>query len=421
MRQSGKWAAVAALVVSQLVAVGQTDTRDLQQYRYRDMRGANQYEALDSTHKFEGFQVRLGGAFAIQGQGLNHSTGSTVDTLITLYNDLNLPTANMDIDVDLADGIRMHTRTYLSARHHPEAWVKDGFIQITNLNFIQDGFMKSVMDIATVKVGMMEVNYGDYHFKRSDNARAIYNPFVGNLLMDGFTTEPGVEVYVHPKDFLFMVGVTNGQLNQNVSVTNTPSFLLKAGYDSQINDDLRVRLTASHYRTADGGTNYLYFADRAGSRYYLVMEPQGSSPVSAFRSGRWNPTFINQVAATMVNPFVKYKGFEFFGAYELAQGKLSSEQNLRTYTQLYGEALYRFGADERMYVGARYNSVSGQEPFQTDNISVQRYAVAAGWYMSPNVLMKVEYVNQWYSNFDPTSIYYEGNFNGGVVEAVVSF
>lgn len=41
----------------------------------------------------------------------------------------------------------------------------------------------------------MENNYGDAHFRRSDNAQAIYNPFVGNLIMDAFTTEVGAELY----------------------------------------------------------------------------------------------------------------------------------------------------------------------------------------------------------------------------------
>ena len=40
----------------------------------------------------------------------------------------------------------------------------------------------------------MEINYGDAHFRRSDNGNAIYNPFVGNYIMDAFTTEIGGEV-----------------------------------------------------------------------------------------------------------------------------------------------------------------------------------------------------------------------------------
>lgn len=421
MKISRKIAAVAAILAAQFTMNGQVDDRNLQQLRYKDFRGINQFEALNSPEKFEGFKVRQGGAFAIQMQGLSHSTGTTADTLTSLVNDFNLPTANLDIDVDLADGLRMHTRTYLSSRHHSESWVKGGYVQVTNLNWIKDGFMEDIMDIAAAKIGLMELNYGDYHFRRSDNAQALYNPFVGNLIMDAFTTEAGAEVYLTPGDFIFMAGMSNGQLNQTVAASNTPAYLFKAGWDKQMNDDLRIRLTGSYYGSKNGGTNYLYFGDRAGSRYYLVMEPQGSNPVNQSRSGRWNPNFINEVSTFMVNPFVKYQGLEFFGAFEQAKGKLASEQELRTYTQLYGELVYRFGPNEQVYVGGRYNTVTGQQPFQTANVGIHRYALAAGWFMSPNVLMKVEYVNQWYTDFDATSLFYEGNFKGGLIEAVVSF
>ena len=51
-------------------------------------------------------------------------------------------------------------------------------------------------DRRRVRVGHMEINYGDAHFRRSDNGNAIYNPFVGNYIMDAFTTEIGGEVYL---------------------------------------------------------------------------------------------------------------------------------------------------------------------------------------------------------------------------------
>ncbi len=433
MKTITKISLVVSFLFVSLTAYGQLDTRDIQQYRYRDFRGINQFEALSTDIEYDGFKVRLGGAFAVQMQALSHSNGSTADTLALIGNNFNLPTANLDIDVALADGMRMHMRTYLSARHHPESWVKGGYIQINNLNWIRPGLFENIMDFTTLKMGLMEINYGDYHFRRTDNARAIYNPFVGNLIMDAFNTEAGAELYFNPGDFLFMVGATNGKLNQSVAtdtvVEYTPAFLAKVGYDSQINEDLRVRLTTSLYTSAEGRTNYLYFGDRGGSRYYLVMEPQGSSPVSSYRSGRWNPSFINQVTAIMINPFVKFKGFEFFGAYENASGQITGEVETRTYTQIYGELVYRFGKKEQYYVGGRYNTVSGQltrfvPTLDAEEISISRFAVAAGWYMSPNVMLKAEYVNQDYNDFSATgssSIFHDGNFNGAVIEATISF
>ena len=62
------------------------------------------------------------------------------------------------------------------------------------------------MEIVTVTVGHFEINYGDAHFRRSDNGNAIYNPFVGNYIMDAFTTEIGAEVYLEADGVIAMGG-----------------------------------------------------------------------------------------------------------------------------------------------------------------------------------------------------------------------
>ena len=51
------------------------------------------------------------------------------------------------------------------------------------------------MKYATIKIGQMENNDGDAHFRRSDNGNSLVNPFVGNNIMDAFITEMGMEVY----------------------------------------------------------------------------------------------------------------------------------------------------------------------------------------------------------------------------------
>lgn len=420
---------VAFFIATGLSAQNLDQDRDMQQFRSPSQTGIHQFEALETDEPWEGFNVRLGGGFAVQYQALSHSTGTTADTLIDIRNNFNLPTANLDLDVALADGVRMHLRTYLSSRHHPDSWVKGGYVQIGNLNFLREGLLENLMDFTTVKVGMMEINYGDYHFRRTDNARAIYNPFVGNLIMDAFNTEAGAELYFTPGDFLVMVGATNGDLNQSVDdpgVEPTPAILGKIGYDKQINEDLRVRLTGSYYGSAEGQTNFLYFGDRAGSRYYLTMADQDANATDDFRTGRVNPSMINEVNAIMINPFVKFQGLEFFGTFETVSGKISGEAQTRTWTQLHAELLYRFGSREQFYAGGKFNSVEGGQPnfnptVDPNQVDVSRYAFGAGWYMTPNVLLKAEYVNQDYNGYGNSSLLHEGNFNGAMLEATIGF
>ncbi|WP_417599928.1 hypothetical protein [Owenweeksia hongkongensis] len=425
-----KFTAMCVLMgVSQLFAQEKfTIQPELQNFRQPGYDGLNVFEEpKNDTVPFDGLKVRVGGDFALQLQGINHTSDSA---LVNLGTNFNLPTANLNLDVQLADGVRMHLRTYLSSRHHNEAWIKGGHIQIDKLDFISDGFLSGFMDIATLKIGLDEINYGDAHFRRSDNARAIYNPFVGNYIMDAFTTEAFGELTVQPGPFLAVAGISNGNLNQSVNIgtkENKLSFYGKLGYDDQINNDLRLRLTGSFLASTgyDNG-QYLYSGDRAGARYYWVMVKEGAA--DNFRSGRFNPGFA-KFNAFQINPFVKWKGLEFFGIYEMTMGDqadpdVTPMMQGGSFTQLGGELLYRFGSWDQFYAGGRFNSVSGNYTENSPDISINRFNVGLGWFFTKNVMVKLEYVNQMYSDEGWTGSeahFNGGSFDGAVFEAVIGF
>lgn len=388
---------------------------ELQNYRAPGAEGLNVFEpAKESTDDVDGLVVRAGGDFAVQFQGLSHSNDA--GNLIPLANNLTLPTANFNIDVQFAEGLRMHLRTYLSSRHHNEAWVKGGYLQVDDLDFIGEDFMAGLMEYTRFRFGMDEINYGDTHFRRSDNASAMYNPFVENFIMDAFTTEPFAEVTVMRSGALAVAGISNGRLNQ----TPTPgddglAMYAKAGYDGQVNENLRLRLTGSVYRSTDKGTrDYLYNGDRAGSRYHSLFETEESA--SDFLP-RFSPGFASQTSF-QVNPFVKFRGLELFGVVESARG---DNEGAGRYTQLGGELLYRFGRDEDFYVGGRYNAVRGEATEGGARQEIDRINFAAGWFMTDNVLTKVEYVTSTYEGAGFTGTMAGAEFSGVVVESVISF
>jgi len=435
MRTLLKNSAIALVLLAGVTTYAQKDNRSIDNFREPDKRGINVFEApKDTLTTFENVRVRIGGSSTIQFQALDHSNlnpSITVDGVTSnpyqlkeIGSNFNLATANLDLDVALYDGVRMHLRTYLSSRHHPEPYVKGGYFQIDKLEFIKPGFLEDVMKYTTIKIGHMENNYGDAHFRRSDNAQAIYNPFVGNLIMDAFTTEVGAELLVRKNGFIGMVGMANGKLNQSINKTGDgstggASLLAKLGYDKQINSDLRFRLTGSLYNTGYVQNSYLYSADRAGSRYYGVMIP-ATAAGDNFRSGRYDPGFKNQITAFMINPFIKYKGLEFFGTIETTSGKSNVELEDRKANQFSGELVYRFGNDENFYIGSRYNKVDSEDLSGSD-VEISRFQIAGGWFMTKNILMKVEYVNQKYDGYKANSNFADGKFNGLMAEAVISF
>ena len=412
----------AATFILSLIFWGTSFAQDLQNFRPNGKTGLSIFETpKDNSTTFDGIKVRIGGAYALQFQAMDHE--NTANNLAELGSNFNLGTGNLDMNIQLADGLRMHMRTFLSSRHHVEAWVKDGYFQMDKLEFIAPGFLSEVMNYVTIKVGHMEINYGDLHFRRTDNGQALHNSFVGNYLMDSYSTEVAGEIYAQSNGLIGMIGLSNGRLNQSVTNLNTKAAVYgKVGYDSQVNEDVRVRITGSFYSVM-GETNrtYLYAGDRAGSRYYKIftLEEDGSSSDFA---GRVNPGLNTKLTSFIINPFVKYQGLEFMGTYENASGQASADgENTRSWNQLGAELLYRFGTNENLYVAARYNTVSGELPGQTDKVSVNRLNIGGGWFLTENVLTKLEYVSQQYNDYPAGSTFEGAKFGGINIEAVVAF
>lgn len=401
-------------------------------FRPYDKDGIHVFETTKAdTVPFEGLKLRWGANFTQQFQSLSHSNtaervldaeGKDANELIELGSGFNLATANLNLDAQLSDGIRVSLVTYLSSRHHPEAWVKGGYVQVDKLPMLNSALIDHIMQYVTIRAGHFEINYGDAHFRRSDNGNALYNPFVGNYIMDAFTTEIGGEVYFQHKGWLAMAAMTGGEIQGSIVRPNerAPSFYGKLGYDSQINDELRLRLTGSMYTTSKSLNNTLYGGDRAGSRYYLVMEPTTASAGSNFTSGLFNPGFRSKVTAMMINPFIKYQGLELFGTYETATGSAANETTDRTWNQWAIDAVYRFLAEENLYVAARYNVASGQL-VSGEDASINRMQAGLGWFLTDNILLKGEYVSQQYQDFPQEDIRNGGKFNGFIIEGVIGF
>lgn len=418
-------------------------------WRAYDQTGINVFETPKTTDsKFEGLKVRWGAGFTQQYQGLKHKNtainngGTTVATagtnkLYPIAPGFLTAQANLFMDVQLADGIALNVTSYLSSRHHNETWVKGGYIQFDKLPF-KGEFWDNLMKITTVKVGHFEVNYGDQHFRRSDGGQALYNPFMEGYIMDAFATEIGGEVYVKKNGLFGMLGVTNGMIKGNIdsiqpttadaNTNRNPSIYLKGGIDKKLDNGVRVRLSGSFYHNSSsaGSGLTLYGGDRTGSNYQNVVEKwvaSGAAQAStaiAF-SGRFNPGFSKKIDAAMINGFVKAGGAELFATYETSKGRTKAETADRKASQFAIDGVYRLGKAENTFVGVRYNAVTAQIAGTPNDVKVDRLAIAGGWFISKNTLLKLEYVTQKYKDFLVTDHRNGAKFNGVVLEAVVGF
>jgi hypothetical protein len=274
----------------------------------------------------------------------------------------------------------------------------------------------------TLRLGHFEINYGDMHFRRTDNGEAMYNPLVGNLIMDAFTTEIGGEAYLRSHGLLGMLALTGGEVRGNVlkPEQRSPSLISKVGFDHQVTPSTRVRLTGSLYTTRKSINNTLYSGSRAGSRYFYVLENVNATESAQAWSGDLQPGFGHKVTAWVVNPFVKFHGFEAFGNVEQAKGRNAIETTDRTWKQYAGELVHRCYGN-RLYLAGRYNLAEGRLAGMAQDVKIERVQGGGGWFLTNNLEMKGELVRQIYRNFPLTDIRSGGRFDGGMIEAVVSF
>ena len=451
------------------------------QIRPTDQTGINVFETAKTPTEFNGLKVDIGGSFSQPYIGLSQSNSSSAlpynaasqNTLFPLANNFSLAMANLYLNTYLADGVTLNFTLYLASKHHNETWVKGGFVQFDKIPFIKLDLLDNIMKFTTLKVGAMEVNYGDAHFRRSDGGNAIYNPFMENYIMDEFATEVGAEADFHLKNFTVVAAVTDGELNGNLQQidpvknpasngSHNPAFVGKLAYDKQIGEKLRVRVSGSAYYTAGSVSNTLFGGDRTGSNYSGVMYVAGPGTATAF-NGRYNPGLGDKLLTGMGNLFIKFTpleglSLESFSTLESAKGRNTVETIERTATQQATDLVIRFGKHENFFAGVRYNNVNADVaavnipavaavtavPFTLNtttgvitgkvgvtavpaytipayNVGINRLAFSAGWFVTKNILAKVEYVKQNYSGFPTATIYDGAEFHGLTAEAVISF
>lgn len=433
------------------------------QLRATDQTGINVFETPKTETEFKGPSIGLGGSIAMPYIALTHSNAVTEQdpaknsqALFKNAANFALSQANLNINSYLADGITLQVSLYLASKHHNETWVKGGYVQFDKLPFIPLSFVDEIMKYTTIKVGQMDVNYGDAHFRRSDGGLAIYNPFMENYIMDEFATEIGAEADFNYNGIVAVAAITNGNLNPSLAFIDTtkaankfanglhnPSWIGKLGYDKQITDNFRARLTGSIYYTAGAGSNTLFGGDRTGSNYSAVMYNAAPGTGTAF-NGRVNPALSDRVSTVMGNLFLKYKpldivSIESFSTYEVAKGGKASEELDRSATQMATDLVVRFGKNENFYVGGRYNTLSaeiaksaavapvapqtiGQDLVPAYTLGVSRIAISGGWYVTKNMLAKIEYSNQKYTGVPNVNYILNGaEFHGISAEAVISF
>jgi hypothetical protein len=383
---------------------------------------------LDHMQVFMGFQAEM--RFQDLVQGDVYSGGMREPRLSSGF---QTPFGDLSFLARLGDVMEVYYDLYLASRPHPSTtYGHEGYLIFHRMpgSLGENSLIQKFFDIADVKVGAFDIDFGDSRYRRSNNARVQYNPLIGNYVVDPETEEIGVEVYSKPTRLNWLVALTNGTTTGHVDRSN--GYGVHGKLWGQVTPDLRAALSgyrADHSASgtgtaASGEKSFLFSNSRSGGPYDGVIAG-GDAP------GQILPATGKDVTALQGDLTWNHWPYEAYGNLGWTRdsdtnGSAPGSPEERWY---YGAAqgVYHLTAD--LYAAAQYSAAfAGKINNVSSDGVVQRIQVGGGYWFTRTMLAKLEYVYQWYHDFTPAGgqvggidVWRGPSFNGVILEASFSF
>ena len=325
---------------------------------------------------------------------------------------------------------------YLSSRNHPsQTYGNEGYIILRGVPENLQGlkFLEPVLSKVDIKAGHMLVSFGDAIYHRSNNAIVQNNPLVGNFVVDPNIVSIGMEVSSKnptKSRFGWLVGASNGTTTEDWNVGRGFAYHGKLiAYPIQ-----SVRTSVSYIATdqsdnpnkSGGGSQMQMFTgNRSGERYAGVLGG-GQAPGNVF------PQAGEKFSAAQFD--VTFDGsspLKLYGHYGMTQdkdinGSVAGEPEEKWN---YYAADAKYEITPSIYAAARYSAATTSMLAGKDSDGkVNRIQVGGGYWLSKNLLLKIEYVTQKYSGFAEGQVvnnniaaWRDPEFSGFISEVSFSF
>lgn len=368
-------------------------------------------------------------------QALNHSNSD--GSLNSLTTGFQSAAGNLNFRSKVAEGIDLYFEIYLSSRHHEgQVSPREGYLTITavpqGLNFLP---VNKVFEYLNVKAGHFEIDYGNQHLRRSDNAQVQNNPLIGNDVVDPNVVYVGMEISTKPQRFNAMLGITNGQTTGDFQEGHKYAFHGKAW--GEVAPWMQV--AGSYYRADQSGNpigypvggsfGNLFSGNRSGGRYADVLggggEPGQLIPGNGQDITAWQGDIeLHAGKLTLQGHFGNIRDADTDGTNPKDESTFGKPAESWDY---YGiQAVYGMGSPIHAavrYTGATVKELKGSPA----SGQVARLQVGIGLWVARGLLVKVEYVNQTTTGFgegtavDRLAVGLDPKFSGIISEVSVSF
>lgn len=248
--------------------------------------------------------------------------------------------------------------------------------------------------------------------------------------VEAYMQAPHIEVlYRLPANTFVMVGITNGQVNPDdvtavdrnstSGSSNRPGLYGKIGFDSQINDDLRVRLSESVYTVH--GTNKgssLYSGDKAGTPSRKIFDDGTDTDFGAL----WNAlSGFSDLTVSKTNFFTRYQDTELYAMFEIADG--ADAKGVDMAMNHYAVDLVQRFHNDKFYAAARYEKAKLDYKEATNDLGdaeMTQWQVGLGWFLSKNAVAKLEYIDHERTN-NSSFVGGTADFKGYMISTALTF
>jgi hypothetical protein len=322
---------------------------------------------------------------------------------------------------------------YLASRpHESSTYGHEGFIILHRMpgSLGENNLIQWFFDIADVKVGAFDIDFGDSRYRRSNNARVQYNPLVGNFVVDPETDEIGVEVYSKPARLSWLVGLTGGSTTGHAD--RGGGFGVHGKLWAEVTPDLRAALSAYRVDHSSSGTgtaasgdkSSLFSGSRSGGPYDEVIAG-GNAPGNILPSNGKDVTALQGDLTWNRWPYEVYGNLGWTRDSDI-NGSAAGSPEERWY---YGAVEGVYHLTPNLYGAARYSGAfAGKINDTSSDGVVHRVQAGGGYWFTRTMLVKLEYVYQWYDDFSPAEgqvggidVWRDPSFNGVILEASFSF
>ncbi|HET7565880.1 MAG TPA: hypothetical protein VFJ96_12850 [Gemmatimonadaceae bacterium] len=366
------------------------------------------------------FTVVLDAAQIFQSLSQRNDAG----TLPDLTPGFQAAVGNAHIYATIVPGLDMYAEFYLSSKHHAGFLMdREGYLLVDSLPEFANIFgINRLFRVIDVKAGHFEVDYGNQHLTRSDNAEVQRNPLIGNYVVDPNTVEAGVEVTAHLRALRVLGGVGNGGTVEDFQPGHKLSMHGKVWVEPK---SKQYNVAASFYRvnqsanptSANGGSfTEMFSGNRSGSRYSGVL---GLTDPEA---GQLKIGQGQNLEAWQLDGTTRGAGFTLSGLFGNANDMDINGSNPGTPDErwsYYGGEV-KYDVLPIAYLVGRYSGAhTGMYKGTSANARVDRLQFGLGWWLASPILVKTEYVTQRYRGFSQDFVG-DPRFHGLLLEASAS-